>query len=224
MRKGNFRKGLVIAVIVLFIGACIVPSISGNNKIIKYMGDIKTNNNYNLQSIESEIILEWTTATETNNSGFEIERKSEAQDWLKIGFVPGHGTTTEKQNYRFTDRPEDSGEYVYRLKQIDFDGSFEYSDEVKTEYSPTLTFMLEQNYPNPFNPTTTIKFTVPERQLVSLQVFNALGEMVDELVNSEREAGSYEIKYNADRLPSGIYFYTLTSGEYNETNKMILLR
>jgi photosystem II stability/assembly factor-like uncharacterized protein len=199
----------------------------GDNGII-----LKTNNggipveliNFTAHLLESEIVLEWTTATETNNSGFEIERKSDTQVWLKIGFIPGHGTTTEKQNYQFTDRPEDAGEYFYRLKQIDFDGSFEYSNEVNIEFIQQFTFALGQNYPNPFNPTTTITFSIPEREVVTLKIYNSLGEIVGELANEEKESGNYEFDFDASELPSGIYFYTLTSGKFIKTNKMILLK
>ena len=199
----------------------------GDNGII-----LKTNNggipveliNFSVKVKETEVVLEWITATEINNSGFEIERKSEKEDWVKIGFVPGHGTTTEKMNYQFTDRPEDAGEYVYRLKQIDFDGTFEYSNEVAVEYTPEFSFSLEQNYPNPFNPSTTIRYSIPEKKLVTLRIYNSLGEVVSELVNKNQEVGAYEIEFNGTNLPSGIYFYQLNSGQYMETLKMVLLK
>jgi photosystem II stability/assembly factor-like uncharacterized protein len=171
-----------------------------------------------------KVILNWITATEINNSGFEIERKFNSDDWLNIGFVPGHGTTTEKQFYQFEDQPEKNGNYYYRLKQIDYNGTFEYSNEVAIEFTPKFDFILEQNYPNPFNPTTTIRYSLPEKQLVTLRIYNSLGEMVSELVNEVKEAGIYEIEFNASGFPSGIYFYRIISGKFIETRKMILLR
>lgn len=170
------------------------------------------------------IILDWTTSTEINNSGFEIERQFGNDDWLNLGYVPGHGTTTEKQVYQFKDKPEEKGKYVYRLKQIDFDGTFEYSNEVAIEYTPKFTFELEQNYPNPFNPTTTIRYSIPEMQQVTLQVHNSLGEIVSELVNGVQEGGMHEIKFNGSGAPSGVYFYSLASGSFYQTKKLILLK
>ena len=111
-----------------------------------------------------EVILNWSTATETNNSGFSIERKSANSDYSEIGFVPGFGTTTEPKSYSYTDSEVSSGKYTYRLKQIDFDGSYEYSQEVEVEVSAPLEFSLEQNYPNPFNPSTVISYSVTSKQ------------------------------------------------------------
>lgn len=180
--------------------------------------------NFKARRVESEIILEWTTATETNNSGFEIERKKESDDWEKIGFVPGHGTTSEMQNYNFSDKPDQSGIYTYRLKQINYDGSFEYSDEINIEFVALIEFSLEQNYPNPFNPITTIRYSIAEREFVTLQIFNSLGEMVIKLINEEKEAGVYESTFNASNLPSGVYFYCLKAGDFTQTKKLLLLK
>ena len=141
-----------------------------------------------------------------------------------VGFVPGHGTTTEKQIYSFKDIPESQGQYSYRLKQIDYDGIFEYSDEIEIEYLKELNFILEQNYPNPFNPTTTIRYSMPETQLVTLTVYNSLGEAIINLVNEIKEAGIYEIEFDGTNLPSGIYLYTLSAGNFMQTKKLILLK
>ena len=154
---------------------------------------------------ENVVNLFWQTATETNNSGFEIERTSPlpspyqgeggeaGRGWERIGFVEGKGTTTEIQSYSFADRPE-PGKYKYRLKQIDFDGSFEYSSEVEAEILSPLVFSLEQNYPNPFNPSTVIRFQIPDQarndnMLVRLKVYDVLGREVTTLVNEEKFAG-----------------------------------
>ena len=171
-----------------------------------------------------KVILNWSTATEINNSGFEIERKFENRDWLKVGFVPGRGTTTEKQIYQFKDQPESDGEYFYRLKQIDFDGSFEYSDEVAIHFNQKFEFRLEQNYPNPFNPSTRIRFTLPEKEYTTLRILNSLGELVEELVNEVKESGNYEFVFDAGKLSGGMYFYNLISGEFIETKKMVLIK
>ena len=172
----------------------------------------------------SEIILEWSTATEMNNSGFEIERKLSEEEWSMVGFVPGHGTTTEKQNYSFIDKPENQGHYSYRLKQVDYDGTFEYSDEVAIEFSLKLSFTLEQNYPNPFNPSTRIQYSIPEIGNVKITVYNSIGEEVSVLVDGIIGPGEYETSFIATNLPSGLYLYKLQSEWGLEIKKMILLK
>ena len=176
-----------------------------------------------------EVILNWSTATETNNSGFEILKKesgvrSQESEWNKIGFVPGHGTTTEPNHYSFTDNDVKSGKYRYKLKQIDYDGTFEYSQIVEVEIPFANSFSLQQNYPNPFNPTTSMQYTISSRQFVTLKVYDLLGREVATLVNEEKPAGEYEVEFNAADLPSGIYFYQLKAGEFSKTKKMILLK
>ncbi|OQY71329.1 MAG: hypothetical protein B6D44_13180 [Ignavibacteriales bacterium UTCHB2] len=180
--------------------------------------------------------LNWTTATELNNSGFEVERSVDKNNFEKIGFVPGFGTTSEKRSYSFVDNKVSNGKYFYKLKQIDLDGSYKYSDIVEANVVQLLTYSLEQNYPNPFNPTTKIKFTIPdvalsgvEGSLVSLKVYDVLGNEVATLVNEYKPAGSYEVEFNGhsdggQNLSSGIYFYTLQSGSFFQTRKMILMK
>jgi photosystem II stability/assembly factor-like uncharacterized protein len=170
------------------------------------------------------IVLHWTTATELNNSGFEVERKYENQFWLKIGFVPGNGTTTEKKFYQFGDQPKKIGKYSYRLKQIDYDGTFEYSDEISIDFNTQYTFVLEQNYPNPFNPSTTIRYQIPNSSFVTLKVYDVLGNEISTLVNEKIPAGSYEFDFDATGLPSGIYLYRLQAGDFVDTRKMILIK
>jgi hypothetical protein len=170
------------------------------------------------------VFLHWITATEKNNSGFEIERMQDNSGWEKIGFVEGHGTTTEPNEYSFTDKNISTGMYFYRLKQIDYDGSFEYSLEVKVEVGTPLEFSLEQNYPNPFNPNTKIKYSVPHSSNVTIKVFDILGNEIETLVNEEKPVGRYEINFNASSLPSGVYFYQLRAGNFVGTKKMILLK
>ncbi len=197
----------------------------------------------------NSVSLNWQTATETNNSGFEIERKQVGspqssvgnQDWNQIAFVPGFGTTTEQKSYSFVDENLSAGTYQYRLKQLDFDGSFEYSNTIEVEITSPTEFALAQNYPNPFNPTTKIKYTIPSvtlRQaqgdiLVSLKVFDVLGNEVATLVNETQQPGIYEVEFNVGQaisLSSGVYYYQLrvypVSGavSFVETKKMILLR
>ena len=173
---------------------------------------------------DGNVILNWSTATEVNNHMFEIERKNTEGQFNTIGFVEGHGTTTEQQEYSYSDNSVKTGTYYYRLKQIDFGGQYEYSDEIEVEVIGPLTFALEQNYPNPFNPSTSIKYSVPENGFVKLSVYNLVGEEVSVLVNETVDAGFYEVAFNAANLPSGTYFYRLQTGNSLQTKKMILLK
>ena len=141
--------------------------------------------------------LSWNTATETNNKGFDIERMNTTGDFESIGFVPGFGTTTEPKAYSFVDSKLDAGNFSYRLKQIDYDGSFNYSNVIEVEVALPSTFVLEQNYPNPFNPSTKIRFSIPVETEVRLNVYNALGQEVAEIVNSRLKEGYHEVNFDA---------------------------
>jgi hypothetical protein len=168
--------------------------------------------------------LNWVTATETNNSGFAVERSSDNNNFEQIGFVPGFGTTTEVKSYSFTDIPPGDGKFYYRLKQIDYDGSFEYSQAVEVDIVLPQVFNLEQNYPNPFNPSTTINFSIPDNELVNLKLYDVMGKEVAELLNEEKSAGSHSIVFNASMLASGTYFYKLQVGVKTKVRKMLLLK
>jgi photosystem II stability/assembly factor-like uncharacterized protein len=179
---------------------------------------------FSIELQDNEIVLNWITATETNNLGFEIERKRNDAPWGDLAFVKGNGTTTETQNYSFMDENIKAGKYKYRLKQIDYDGSFEYSKIVEVEVGFPTEFSLEQNYPNPFNPKTKIKYQISKLSFVKIQIYDVLGNEIATLVNEEKPAGSYEAEFNPANLPSGIYFYRIQAGSYSETRKMVLLR
>ncbi len=173
----------------------------------------------------NNVSLSWVTATELNNSGFQVERKTTKTNWDNIGFVNGHGTVTQPQYYSFIDKDLKPGSYSYRLKQVDFDGSskyFELSEVVKV--GSARTFSLSQNYPNPFNPATIIHWEIPATGFVTLKVYDLLGREVATLVNEERQAGSYDVNFDGSKLPSGTYFYTLQTGSFVQTNKMLLLK
>jgi plastocyanin len=172
----------------------------------------------------SSVLLNWVTASEINNSGFEVERKSLNSSWQKIGFVQGNGTTTETKYYSYSDNNLTPGQYSYRLKQIDYDGTFAYSSEVLAEIDVPLNFELLQNYPNPFNPATSITFSIPQTQHVTLKVFNALGQEIKTLVNGIREAGSHRIDFDASGLYSGIYFYRIDADDFSQVKKMTLIK
>lgn len=175
----------------------------------------------------NNVNLKWSTATEKNNKGFEVQRsKAEGQksEWRKIGFVEGKGTATDEQQYSFIDKEVSEGNYTYRLKQIDFNGAFNYSNEVNVEIKTVYTYSMNQNYPNPFNPSTTIQYSIPEDGNVSLRVYNTLGEEVVNLVNNNQQPGIYKIIFNAETLGSGIYFYRLDINNYSSVKKMILMK
>jgi hypothetical protein len=177
---------------------------------------------------KSLVLLKWSTASETNNMGFEILRSSQSDinNWETIGFVEGKGTTTEFSNYEFyNDLSEFNSSAIlkYRLKQIDFSGASSYSDIVEVEFNPE-TFFLAQNYPNPFNPATNIKFSVAKDGFVSLKVFNALGKEVKTLINKNLVAGQYDTNFDASELTSGVYIYQLNADNRIESKKMMLLK
>lgn len=174
---------------------------------------------------ENDVTLNWTTATELNNQGFEIERKPSGYEFEKIGYVPGYGTTTEPKTYSFIDENVTAGLYKYRLKQIDFGGTLAYSEEVAVEIDFTPNeFALFQNYPNPFNPTTKIEYSIAASGLVTIEVYNSIGEKVSELVNRELDAGNYEVDFDGRGLSSGIYYYKISSGSFTDIKKMVLLK
>lgn len=172
---------------------------------------------------KSKVLLNWQTATEVNNYGFEIERTAN-NSWEKIGFVEGHGNSNSAKNYSFQDSPTSDGVYSYRLKQIDFDGKFEYSSVVEVNFNTVTDFALEQNYPNPFNPTTSISYSIPKNEFVTLKVYDVIGNEVATLVNTLQESGKHEVNFNASNLSSGIYFYKLTAGNYTQIMKMMLVK
>lgn len=188
---------------------------------------------FSVNVIGTDVLLNWITSTEKNNSGFEVQRKTqEEKEFKTLIFIEGNGTTTEQNSYSFIDKNSPSGFITYRLKQIDFDGSFEYSNTIEVEVSSPKEFTLEQNYPNPFNPTTKIKYVVPSietfqagSQQVTLKIYDVLGNEIITLVNEQQQPGTYEVEFNAGQivnLSSAVYFYQLKAGNFVETKKMIL--
>ncbi len=191
--------------------------------------------------VENKVELNWQTATEVNNYGFEIERKDpppnplqgvEEKDWKKIGFVDGHGNSNSPKSYSFTDtNPFGGRKFNYRLKQVDTDGQYEYSEIVEVEILPGK-FELFQNYPNPFNPSTKIRFSIPKQSLVQLALYNLLGELVVQLVDEVLTPGNYEYDFNASEYSSGVYLYRIKAGDplagsgqsFVEIKKLVLMK
>jgi hypothetical protein len=184
---------------------------------------------FNATVLDNNVQLKWTTTTETNNSGFKIERKklevgSQELEWAEIGFAPGFGTTTEQKSYSFIDENITTGAYKYRLKQIDFNGSFIYSNEIEVDFTPKE-FVLYQNYPNPFNPSTLIEFSLPENvSNVKLTIYSILGEKIAELVNTSLVAGRYSYTWNASNVTTGMYIYELKTDKSISVKKLLLLK
>jgi len=170
--------------------------------------------------------LVWHTATEVNNYGFEIQRSSANGSFAKVGFVNGSGNSNSAKEYTFTDKTATTGKYSYRLKQIDNDGQYKFSDAVEVNFSVPVKYNLAQNFPNPFNPTTTINYQLAQGEFVSLKVFNAIGTEVATLVNEYKDAGEYRAEFGKDlkNISSGIYFYTIRAGSFIQTRKMLLLK
>ncbi len=172
--------------------------------------------------VGNSVQLQWSTATETNNRGFEIQRGINNRDLNTIGFVEGNGTTTETQSYTYVDNTELNGTVYYRLKQLDFNGKYDYSKVV--EVIRVVSYGLSQNYPNPFNPTTAITYSIPENSFVTLKVYDVLGSEVADLVNGQVEAGVHKVNFNGYNLNSGVYFYTIKAGNFSETKKLMLMK
>jgi len=176
--------------------------------------------------------LNWETATEVNNYGFNIERKPEDGNWNKIGFVEGNGNSNSPKKYIFTDNNVNGGKYLYRLKQIDINGSSEYSKELEVVINNVpKKFKLAQNYPNPFNPATIIEYSIPEvktlqgkYQQVQLKVYNILGKEVATLVNARQQAGNYKVSFDGKSLSSGVYYYKISAGSFTKIKRMILIK
>ena len=175
--------------------------------------------------IGNKVVLNWRTASENNNYGFEVEKTQVGvAEWKTLGFVEGNGNSNSPKDYLYIDHTSSSGVISYRLKQIDTDGAFEYSDIVTVKLKNNDEFALSQNHPNPFNPTTVIGYEIGDTRFITLKIYNSIGQEIITLVNKEQSAGSYEVVFNANNLPSGIYFYSLIAGDFVSVRKMMLLK
>jgi hypothetical protein len=180
---------------------------------------------FNASEKNNIAILNWSTATETNNVGFEIEKKESGSVWNKIGFISGNGTSSSKNSYSYSDKLKGNEKQVfYRLKQIDKDGNYKYSNEIELNVALPIIYSLEQNYPNPFNPATTIKYQIAKAGNVSLKIYDVLGKEIKTLVNENQAEGFYNIKFDASKLTSGVYIYRLKSNNFVSSKKMILVK
>ena len=174
------------------------------------------------------VLLVWNTATENNSASYDVERTKRSSNsnarWESIGHLLAAGNSSSPKNYSFTDKNVNSGSYSYRLKMVDLDGTFTYSDEQAITVGLPREFSLLQNYPNPFNPSTKIEFAVPSDGRVQLKVYSLTGALVKTLVDEHKEAGYYHVDFNASQIPSGVYFYELSGGGRQIVRKMMLLK
>lgn len=174
--------------------------------------------------IDGNIVLSWNTATELNNQGFDVERSFDNINFNRIGFVVGFGTTTDQKSYTYSISDVQTNKSYYRLKQIDFDGKFEYSNIVEVEGVTPAEFSLEQNYPNPFNPTTRIDFSIPNESNVKISIYNLIGQKIADIVNSKFAVGKHSVSFDASNLSSGIYLYKIEADNFTLTKKMQLIK
>jgi subtilisin family serine protease len=198
----------------------IINALSAINLIIVPVELTLFNGNY----ANGVVNLKWITATETNNFGFEVERRNDHSNYESIGFVSGNGTSTNRVTYNFVDDNLSSNKYYYRLKQIDFDGTFEYSNEVEIDIEGLTDFQLYQNYPNPFNPSTKIKYYIPQNSFVKITLHDILGSEIRTLVSEIVQPGTYEVKLDGSDLSSGLYFVRLSSENIQRTLKISLIK
>ena len=183
---------------------------------------------FSATATENSVKLSWMTATESNNFGFQVERKNESA-WQKIAFLQGKGTTTIPTNYHYTDENLQPGTYQYRLKQIDTDGAFEYSNILSVTVGAPERFSLQQNYPNPFNPSTSINYELLTDGKVVLKIYNLLGQKVRTLVNGNQAAGFRSVLWDGKNdsgssVPSGIYIYEMRAGDFIMRRKAMFLK
>jgi hypothetical protein len=176
-----------------------------------------------------KVILIWSTATETNNNGFEIQRSFDGKSFVTVGFVTGHGTITKPSNYSYIDEDQ-SGKVYYRLKQLDYNGTYSYSNIISIDVITLNEFVLEQNFPNPFNPSTIIQFKIPVESFVTLKIYDVLGKEISTFINELKQPGNYKVEFKPENLSSGIYFYQLsvkaqnTGREFSKTRKMLFIK
>ncbi len=169
--------------------------------------------------------LEWATATEINNYGFEVEKSADKTNWNKIGFVNGNGNSNSVKYYSYSDKDNTTnGTVYYRLKQLDNNGGYEYLNVVEANINMPVKFELGQNFPNPFNPTTKINYSIPEASSVKLTIYNAIGQVVNVVNDGFKSAGSYTLEVDGSRFNSGVYFYKLEAGNNTQIRKMVLVK
>lgn len=182
---------------------------------------------FSANKIDNKVVLNWSTATEKNNKGFFIERKKAEEEFIQIAFVQGKGTSLTQHNYSFIDDNMINEKLKYRLKQIDYDGSFSYSNIIEVDINKPTEFALYQNYPNPFNPSTSIKFSLSKETKVKIVIYDILGNLVNELINENKPAGNHIVYWNSNdtkgnKVSSGVYFYKLEAFDPSTSSVQVI--
>ena len=227
--QGNYNLGYFVSDAALDFTDPSYYSVSLNNPIA-VTGVVPVElTSFTAQSSNNSVELKWSTATETNNKGFEVQRSSDKTNFSKIAFIPGNGSSTSIHQYTYSDNSISSGTYYYRLKQLDYDGSYKYSNATEVTYSFPTEFGISQNYPNPFNPSTSINFDLPAESNVVISLYNILGMKVLTVASGEYQAGMHQISFNASNLASGTYIYSISASGKNgskfvSSKKMILMK
>jgi len=227
--QGNFNIGYFVTDAALDFSDPTYYSVSLNNAI-NVSGILPVElTSFSASAAKNGVNLKWETATEKNNKGFEIQRSSDKANYASIGFVEGKGTASEKSTYTYLDKNAAQGSVYYRLKQVDYDGSYEYSKTVEVNNSIPDKYALGVNYPNPFNPVTNIQFALPVEANVTITLFNAVGEQVKVITNGSYAAGSHTLNLNASDLSSGAYIYTISAAgsdgsRFTQSHKMLLMK
>lgn len=178
------------------------------------------------QTEKNNVNLYWRTESEINNSGFRIERmNSDENQWKEIWFVSGNGTVNEPKDYSYEDKKLNTGNYRYRLKQLDFNGNFEYFTlESEIKIGPPRVFNISQNYPNPSNPTSRIDYELPADSKVKITLYDMLGKTVKVLIDTEQTAGYHSVVFNGSDIASGVYFYRISSGLFSAVKTLVLVK
>ena len=199
------------------IGDCTLGSYSGNPMPVELTSFTATASNGAMK-------LSWKTATEISNQGFNVERSADKSSWTKLAFVQGQGNSNKSKAYSYSDNSVKAGKYYYRLRQIDVNGAYKYSNTIEADFVLPSVYTLNQNYPNPFNPNTMISYALPNASNIKISVYNAIGETVQILENAFKAAGTYSVSFNASNMPSGIYFYRIEAGKFTLVRKMMLVK
>jgi len=180
------------------------------------------------------INLKWTTATEVNTLRFEIQRTYITNElnnsWITVGTINAHVNSSTPNNYAFTDNNQEAGKYMYRLKIVDKNGSFTFTETINAAVGLPDQFELKQNYPNPFNPSTVISYSLPFDCNVKMSVYDVAGRMVREVVNENQKAGYHDYNFSARNLSSGVYFYSIAAvssdgtKNFRSVKKLVLMK
>ncbi|MCE1187950.1 MAG: fibronectin type III domain-containing protein [Ignavibacteria bacterium] len=180
---------------------------------------------FSVNQMQGHPVLNWSTASEVNNSGFYVVRAgADRMNWQRIDFVAGKGYSNSARQYTYVDKKANAGTYYYRLEQVDNDGKMTPSIEKMVKIEAPKSYELAQNYPNPFNPSTVISYSLPQESKVELRVYSVTGQLMAELVNGTEAAGVHQVSFDGSKLSSGLYIFQLRANGFIQTRKMTLVK